>query len=128
MLTPLARALGKEQRAAKALSAKAVGVLKGEGGMHTQAFGATWRAIGVARDFFVAMAIERDGSDARPVSHRLIDIPVVVSSISGHIGRELVGGHHGSLEEGTIIRDVRLIEGPGVLGEHPLAIDRVRIA
>src|SRR5947209_3742770 len=125
LLTARSSRLREEQGTAKALSAKAVGVLKEEGGMHTQAFGAAWGAIGIARDFFVAMAIERDGSDARPVSHRLIDVPVVVSGISGHMGRELIGGHDGLLEEGAIIRDVSFIEGQGVLSEHHLAIDGV---
>src|SRR5712692_7583865 len=99
MVTDHACPLREKQRTAKALSAKAVGVLKLEGGMHAQAFGAAWRAIGVAWHFFVPMAIERDGRDAKPVSHRLIDVPKVVRGISGHIGRELLGGHDGSLEE-----------------------------
>src|SRR5207247_883338 len=67
---------------------------------------AAWRAIRVAWHFFVAVIIERDGSNPLSVSHRLIDIPKVVSGISGHMGRELIGGHDGSLEEGAIIRDV----------------------
>src|SRR5260370_6045854 len=126
MLTARSSRLRKEQGTAKALSVKAVGVPKEEGGMHTQAFGAAWGAIGIARDFFVAMAIEGDGSDARAVSHRLIDVPIVVSGISGHRGRELIGGHDGSLEEGAIRSDVRFIEGQGVLGEHHIARDGIR--
>ncbi len=48
-------------------------------------------SIGINGALRAAMLIERDGGDALPVSHRLIDIPVVVGSISRHIGRELVG-------------------------------------
>src|SRR6266704_3342330 len=118
--------LRKEQRTAKALSTKAVGVLKWEGGMHAQAFGAAWRAIRVAWHFFVAVIIERDGSNPLSVSHRFIDVPKVVSGISGHMSRELIGGHDGSLEEGTIIRDIGFVEGQGVLGQHHIAIHRVR--
>jgi hypothetical protein len=73
-------------------------------------------AIRVARDFVVAMGIEEDGSDARSVSHRLIDVPVVVSGISGHRGRELVGGNDSSLEERAIIGDVSFVERQRVLG------------
>jgi len=62
------------------------------------------------------MGIEGDGSDARSVSHRLIDVPIVVSGISGHMGRELVGGNDSSLEEGAILGDVSFVEGQGVLG------------
>ena len=114
MLTRLSCACGEEQGTAKALSAKAVGVLKGEGGMHAQACPAPGGAIRVTRDFFVAMAIEGDGSDARAVSHRLIDVPIVVSGISCYMGRELIGGHNGTLEERTIIGDIGFIEGQGV--------------
>ena len=58
MITRCSGRLRKEQRTAKALSAKTVGVLKEEGGMHAQAFGAAWCAIGIAWDLFVTMQIE----------------------------------------------------------------------
>src|SRR2546421_9905337 len=115
----------KQQGTAKALGTKAVGVLKEEGGMHAQACRAAWSSIGVARDFFVTMTIERDGSDARPVRHRLIDVPKVVSGFGCHMGRELIGGHDGSLEEGAIIGDVGFIEGLGILAQHRIAIHGV---
>jgi hypothetical protein len=65
--------LRKEERAAKALRATAMGVRKLVGGMHAQASRAVWRAIGVARHFLVPMAIEQNGGDALKVarwSHR----------------------------------------------------------
>src|SRR5258708_5712080 len=117
--------LRKEQRTAKALSTKAVGVLKEEGGMHAQAFGAAWSSIGVAWDFFVTMGIEWDGGDALSVSDRLIDVPKIVSGIGGDISRELMGGHDGLVEEGTKIGDIGFIERQGVLGQHDIAIDRI---
>ena len=116
MLAGGSRRLRKEQGTAKALHAIATGVLELEGGMHAQACEASRGAIRVARDFIVAMGIEGDGSDARSVSHRLIDVPIVVSGISGHMGRELVGGNDSSLEEGAILGDVSFVEGQGVLG------------
>lgn len=116
MLTRFSCRFRKQEWTAKRLSAKAIGMLKWEGRMHAQAFRAARRPIGIARDFFVTMVVEGDGRDARPVGDCFIDVPVVVSGISRHIGRELIGGHHSSLEEGAIIGDVGLIERQGVLG------------
>src|SRR5438132_4396249 len=125
MVTGLPGWFRKEEWTAKALGAKAIGVGKQVGGMHAQAFGATWGAIGVAWHFFVPMTIERDGGDALSVSHRLIDIPVVVSGISGHMRRELVGARDRALIEGTIVGDIGFIEGQGVLGKHHIAVDGI---
>jgi len=48
VITRFRRALGKEQRAAKALGAIAIGVSELEGGLHAQAFGAQQHPIAVA--------------------------------------------------------------------------------
>jgi len=82
-------------------------------------------AIGVVGDFFVTMAIERNSGDAGPVGDGLIDIPVVVGGISRDMGRELLGSHNGTLEEGTKIGDIRFVERQGELGQHHIAIDRI---
>src|SRR6266851_7093456 len=125
MRTGLARACRKEQGAAKALGAKAIGVLKLVRGMHTQARPAAWGAIGVAWHLFMPMIVEGNGGDAPPVGHRLIDIPIVKGSIGGHIGGELVGGNHDALVEWAVIRDIGFIERQGVLGQHHIAIDGI---
>jgi hypothetical protein len=101
---------GKSKGQRKRLRTIAVGVLELIGGMHAQACRAVWRAIGVARHFFVSMVVEWNGGNAEPSRHRLIDIPVVVGGISRHMDGELVGGNDGKLVEGTIVRDVGLIE------------------
>src|SRR3989442_13025515 len=63
MRTGLSGARGKEQRTAKTLGSKAVGVLELVSGIHAQAGEASWSAIGIARHFFVSMAIERNGGN-----------------------------------------------------------------
>ena len=123
MRTGLARACRKEQGAAKALGAKAIGVLKLGGGIHAQPGEASRGAIRVARYLFVPMGVEWDGADAPPVGHRLIDRPLVEGSIGRHMRGELVGGNHDALEERTVIRHIGFIERQGVLGEHHIAID-----
>jgi len=54
----------------------------------------------------MAMRVEGNGSDAVTMSHRLIDVPVVVGGISRHMGGELVGGDDRALEERAIIGDI----------------------
>ncbi len=125
VLAGLASGLRKEQWAAKALGAVAIGVLEPEGGSHAQARPAVGGAIGVTTDFFVPVGVQRNGSDAVPMRHCLIDIPVVVGSISRHMRREAVGRHDGALVEGPIVAHIGLVEGQGVLGQHHLAIHRV---
>ena len=75
--------------------------------------------------FFVSMAIERNSGDATPMSHGLIDVPVVEGGIGGDMGRELVRGKDGVLEERAVMRHVGFIEGQGVLGEHHIAVDGI---
>jgi len=64
MRAGLCGASGKEERTAKTLGPKAIGVLELVRGVHAQAGPAVWRAIRVARHFFVAMVVEQDGCDA----------------------------------------------------------------
>ncbi len=82
MVTGLARRRSIEQRTAIALHAIAVGVRTLVGGMHAQSCRAARRPIRVARHVLVPMGVERDGGDALPVSHRLIDVPVIERRIS----------------------------------------------
>ncbi len=89
MVTGLARRRWIEQRAAIALRAIAVGVLKLVGGMHAQACRAARRPIRVARLVLVPMGVERDGGDALPVSHRLIDASVIEGLISSYMRGKL---------------------------------------
>ena len=56
------------------------------------------------------MIVERDGGDAVPMSHRLIDIPVVEGCIGDDNGGKLVRGKDGVLEERAVIRHVGFIE------------------
>ncbi len=95
MLAGLARACGEEQRATKALGAKAVGVPKLVGGIHAQPCPAAWSSIGVARHLFVPMVIEWDGGDPLPMGHRLIDVPIVEGGIGRDMGGQLAGGDDG---------------------------------
>ena len=90
VFTGLACRLRKEQRAAKALGTIAISVLELVGGMHAQACRAVGCAIGITTDFLVAVVVEGNGGNAMPVSHRLIDIPVVVGGISRYVGNWLV--------------------------------------
>src|SRR5438128_944126 len=93
--------------------------------MHAQARLTARGAIGIAGDVFVTMAVERNGSDALAMSHRLVDVPEIESGIGGDVRGKLVGGDNSALKERTIIGDVGFIEGQGVLGEHDITIDRV---
>ena len=43
----------------------------------------------------VAMGVEVNGDDTEPSGYCLIDVPVVIGSISRHIGGEEVGGNDG---------------------------------
>jgi hypothetical protein len=73
----------------------------------------------------MAMRVQRNGSNALAMSHRLIDVPVVVGRISRHIRREEVASHDGALIEGPIVAHVGLVEGQGVLGQYDITIHRV---
>src|SRR5690348_4856851 len=59
------------------------------------------------------------------MSDHLIDIPVIVGGISADKDRPLSGRRDGTLKEGTEVGDIGLVEGQGVLTQHPIAIDRV---
>ena len=85
MRTGLACALRKEQGTAKTLSTVAVGVLEEKDRIHAQAFGAVRSAIGITRHLVVPMRVERDGSNAFSMRHRLIDIPIVVGGVSSNM-------------------------------------------
>ncbi len=89
MVTGLARRRWIEQRTAIALRAIAIGVRTLVGGMHVQACRAARRPIRVARHVLVPMGVERDGCDALPVSHRLIDVPVIEGRISCYMRGKL---------------------------------------
>jgi len=56
------------------------------------------------------------------VGNGLIDVPKIVSGISGEMSRQLLGGYDGLVEEGAKIGDIGFIERPGVLGEHGITI------
>ena len=71
--TRVARSLWKEQRAAKALGAVAIGVGELVGGLHAQPLVAQRRAIGVRLTLGMAVRVERDGRDAPTQRHRLVD-------------------------------------------------------
>ena len=75
VLTALACAGGKEQRTAKALSSKAIGVSKRIGGMHAQACRAIRGAVGVAWNLLMAVTVEGDGGNATPMGHCVVDVP-----------------------------------------------------
>ena len=111
MRAGLSRVGGKEQRTAKALGAKAVGVLKWVRGIHAQAGPASRRAIGVARHFLVTMAIEGDGGNAFTMGHGFVDVPKVEGGIGGHMDGEVVKGHHAAQVERAVIGHIGFIEG-----------------
>ena len=73
----------------------------------------------------VSMAVEGDGRHALAVGHRLVDVPSIESGIGGQMSRKEAQDRHRADVQGEEIRDVILIEGLGVLGEHHIAIDRV---
>ena len=75
----------------------------------------------------MAVIIERDGGDnlkVAPPSHRRTSSRRRHQRSHGW-GTELVRGNDGTPVEGTIIGDVRFIEGQGVLGQHHIAIDGI---
>jgi hypothetical protein len=122
MVAPVARELRKEQRAAKALGAVAVGVGELVAGMHTQAFVAQRRAIRVVLTFGMAVGVERDGSDAPTQRHHLVDIPGIEGGISGDVDGKAGEGRHGADVEGHKVAHIVLIERLGVLGQHHIAV------
>src|SRR5260370_21953765 len=84
VVAALAGALWEQERTAKALGAVAVSMLEPVGGMHAQACPAVRGAIGVAWDGIMAVAVERNGSNALPMGHCLIDVPVIEGGVIRH--------------------------------------------
>ena len=76
----------KVQGAAIELSTIAIGMGKDVGGMHAQAFGTQGNAIGVAFKGGMSMLILGNGGDAAVQRTFLVDVPRVISSISGGMG------------------------------------------
>jgi hypothetical protein len=66
---------------------------KGVSGSHAQAFVAQGNPIGIKDG--LGMSIERNSSDAVMASTGFIDIPRVIGSISGDMGREEAEGING---------------------------------
>ncbi len=122
MLTAVSVGRGKEQGAAEALSAVAVGMLKLIGRMHAQPDGTQRRAIRIALKDRVAMLIEGNGSNTAMTSSALIDVPGIKGGIGRHMGGIEAQRDDGTLVEGAIVRHIGLIEGLGVLSEHDIAI------
>src|SRR6266480_6530858 len=111
LVTGLPRGVGKEQGAAKALGAVAVGVRKLGGGMHAKAFDAQRHAVGITTALGMTMLVERNGSDASAMHHGLVGVPGIKGGIGGDVGgKEAQGGDRTDVE-GNKVGDIILVKG-----------------
>lgn len=118
MLARLASVVGKEQGTLEALGSKAIGVVELHGGMHRQADGAARSAISQASKGGLGRFSEWDSGDAPMASGGFVDIPCIISSISGEIGWEVIECKNGLMVKRAKIRDVIVVEGVSVFGKH----------
>ncbi len=112
----------KEEGAAKALSAVAVGVLELIGGRHAELDGTTRSAIGVAVENGMGVLVERHGTDAVMARGAFIDIPGIEGGIGRHMGGVEAQSNDGALIERAKVGHVILVEGLGELRQHHIAI------
>ena len=116
LVAGLSSALGKKQRAAKALGQIAIGVLEWVRRVHTESFGAHGDSIGVALATLGTMLIEGNGSDASLMDATLIHIPRIKGGVSRDVGGDLVKSHDATQIQGAIIGDIVLVERLSIFG------------
>jgi len=121
MLTGLARFFGKEERAWEAQSAKAMGVVERDGGMHGQATGTTRSAISQASERGCGRLSEGDGGEAAVASSGIRDVPCSRSSSSSKRRGILIEGSNDLTMEGANRRDVLFLERLGLCSQHHIA-------
>jgi len=114
----------KEQGAWEALSAKAMGVVERDGGVHGQATGTERGAISQASKGRFGRLSEGDSGDAALASGSFINVPCIRSSISGKMGGIRTEGSNDLAMEGAERRDIVLVERLGLCSQDHIA--RVR--
>jgi hypothetical protein len=122
LLAGLSGRFGEEERAARAQSARAVGVGRRESGRHAQTNGTQWHAIRVKDG--CARSMKRNSSDAAMANGRIRDAPCIRSGISSQMCWELIEGRNGLAVTWLERRDISVIEGLGAFSQHDIA--RVR--
>lgn len=103
-----------QERTAEVLGAIARGMIKLEGGKHTEPLWTTWDTIGIALIQGMAMLIARNCSNASMANSGIRDIPGIKSGVSCDMGRKLVERNDCLLvkraEEGDVVSIERLSE------------------
>lgn len=125
VFTALACFFGKEQGAAIALGSLAIGVSRGKGWVHTQAFVAQGHPIDIAHGFGVPMQVEGNGGNAFAMGHRLIAVPGIKSRISCDMnGKALQVSDRldGEREKGGAIAFVKALS---IFSQDDIAGDRI---
>ncbi|HEY1354522.1 MAG TPA: hypothetical protein VGF67_33340 [Ktedonobacteraceae bacterium] len=115
---------GKDEGTAKALSARAMGVLIKEQRNHAQALLTKRSAIEIPLGIGMAMLVARNSSHATLEGSGQGDVPCIRRSSSGEMGRKVCECERSMMMQGLEEGDVIAVEGLGELGENDIAIVR----
>ena len=64
------------------------------------------------------MLSERNGGNATVTSSTFVDIPRIIGGIGNDMSGKLIERDDGLLVQRAKIRDIRLVKGLGIFGEH----------